>query len=88
MSSTRRVNLLNLLSYFAVIMVGVALLVSWALGFIDGAGKVAGALRVIAEVLSYVVLACYSFSFARAKGVWWLVAWAVAVVLIVVFMFL
>lgn len=82
MSSTRRVNLLNVLSYVAVVMVGVALLLG--LIFKGNAGSVAGALNLIAQCLAYLVVACYSFSYARAKGIWWLIAWVVAVVLIVV----
>ena len=85
MSSTRRTNILNVLSYVSVICVGLALLIAWALSFINGAGTVAAALEIIAECLAYIVVACYSFSFARAKGIWWLIAWVVAVVLIVVF---
>lgn len=85
MSSTRRTNILNVLSYVSVICVGLALLIGWLLSFINGAGTVAAAFNIIAEVLAYIVVACYSFSFARAKGIWWLIAWVVAVVLIVVF---
>lgn len=85
MSSTRRTHILNVLSYVSVICVGLALLIGWILGAISGAGTVAAAFNIIAECLAYIVLACYSFGFARAKGIWWLIAWVVAVVLIVVF---
>lgn len=85
MSSTRRTNILNVLSYVSVICVGLALLVAWILGFVKSASTVASALTIIAECLAYIVVACYSFSYARAKGIWWLIAWVVAVVLIVVF---
>lgn len=88
MSSTRRVNLLNVLSYVAVIMVGVALLLSWVFKAAGLTGQLVGALNLIAQCLAYLVVACYSFSFARAKGIWWLIAWVVAVVLIVVFLVL
>ncbi len=83
--STRRTNILNVLAYVSVICVGVALLIAWILGRFNGTATVASALNIIAECLAYIVVACYSFSFARAKGIWWLIAWVVAVVLIVVF---
>ncbi len=88
MTSTRRTGILNVLSYIAVIAVGVALLLSWIFKMAGLAGQLVTALNIIAQCLAYLVVACYSFSFARAKGIWWLIAWVVAVVLIVVFLVL
>lgn len=83
--STSRTNLLNVLAYIAVVAVGLALFISWVFSALNWSNGISGALKLIAECLAYIVLACYSFRYARAKGVWWLVAWAVAVVLIIVF---
>lgn len=89
MSSTRRTSILNVLSYFSVVFVGIALLLSWVFSKIGGGlGPVVGALNILAQVMAYIVVAFHSYGFARARGTWWLVVWAVAVVLIVVFLVL
>lgn len=88
MSSTSKTNILNVLAYIAVMAVGIALLLSWIFKAVGQGGALVTALNLIAQCLAYLVVACYSFSYARAKGVWWLVAWVVAVVLIVVFLIL
>jgi len=88
MSTTRRTGVLNMLSYLAIVGVGIALLLSWLLNMVGVTAQVVSALNILAQVLAYFVVACYSFSYARARGTWWLVVWAVAIVLIVVFLVL
>ena len=86
--STSKTSILNVLSYCSVVFVGIALLLSWLLSVFDVTASVVNALNVLAQVMAYIVVACHSFGYARARGTWWLVAWAVAVVLIVVFLVL
>ncbi len=86
--STRRTGLLSILSYLAVVGVGIALLLSWLLNMVGVTAQVVGALNILAQVLAYFVVACHSFGYARARGTWWLVVWAAAIVLIVVFLVL
>lgn len=86
--STRRTGILNVLSYLSVVGVGIALLLSWILNVVGMTAQVVGALNILAQVLAYIVVACHSFGYAQARGRWWLVVWAVAVVLIVVFLVL
>ncbi len=88
MSSTRRAGFLSLLSYLAIVGVGIALLMSWLLNLAGVTAQIVWALNILAQALAYFVVACYSFSYARARGTWWLVVWAVAIVLIVVFLVL
>ena len=84
-TKAERAKLLHVLSYIAVIAVGIALLLGAAFARWDiGDQGFAGALATIAQVLAYIVVACYSFSYARAKNIWYLIAWVVAVVLIVI----
>jgi len=88
-TSTKQARLLNILAYVAVIAVGLALALAYLFAKLEvGDGNLIGALYTIAQALAYIVVACYSFFYARAKGTWWLVIWAIAVVLIVVFMIL
>ena len=75
---------MNVLSYCAVVFVGLALLLGIIFQALDLTSAVVDALYILAQVMAYIVVACYSFGYARARGTWWLVAWAVAVVLIVV----
>ena len=81
-------GLLSFLSYLSVVGVGIALLLSWVLQMVGLAAQVVNALNILAEVLAYIVVACYSFGYARRRGGWWLAFWVVAVVLIVVFLVL
>ena len=81
-------NLLSVLSYLSVVGVGVALLLSWIFQMVGLTAQVVNALNILAEVLAYIVVACYSFGYARRRGGWWLAFWVVAVVLIVVFLVL
>ena len=49
-------------------------------------GEVVDALRLIGECIAYFVTAVSAFFYVRSKrNVWWYVAYAVAVVLIIVF---
>ena len=71
----------NLLSYIAVIFVGVALILQKVL---DG-GQIAQILKMIAEIFAYVILAISSFAYARSRrSIIFVLVWVVAVVLIIV----
>ena len=89
--STSRSNILHVMSYFAVVFAGIALLLSVLLGRINSMAAVANALNILAQFMAYIVVICLSFGYARARGmrggrsVWWLVVWACAAVLLVVF---
>lgn len=90
MSSTvKKTNVLHMLSYVAVIAVGLALVLSYLFKLFGLTTQLVGALNLIAQCLAYFVVACYSFSFAKSiRNKLGLIAWFVAVVLIVVFLIL
>jgi hypothetical protein len=79
-SSGGSTGVLNFLAYIAVVMVGLMLAIAY---FLKGNG---GVLGDIANALAYIVTACYSWRYARNKGIVWVVVWGVAVALIAVFM--
>ena len=83
--STRRNGILNVLSYFAVVFVGIALLLSQLLGNISALAQVANALNILAQLMAYIVVICHSYGYASARGRWWLAVWVVAVVLLAIF---
>ena len=75
-------NILNLISYIAIVCIGLALLI----GKIGG-GSLADSLHRIAEILAYVVTAVSAFCFAVSRRHWaYWVVWIVCVVLIIVLM--
>jgi hypothetical protein len=80
-----KIRFLNILAYIAVVAVGITLALAWLFGQMNvGDASLIGALKTIAAYLSYLVIACYSFFFARSKGIWWIVAWVASVTLIVI----
>lgn len=75
---------LNILGYIGIILVAVALILAKI-----GGGELASAMTLIANVIAYLITAVAGFYYARSKrNVWYFVAFAVAVILIVVFMIL
>ena len=78
-------RVLSALSYIAVVATGFAFALAWILGAFNASTTLVGALLIIAEVIMAIVVICYSYRYAQAKGTWWLVAWAVSVVLIIIF---
>ena len=78
-------GVLNIISFAAVICVGISLLLSR----VGLGGRVSGALSTIAQVISYVVLiafSCFYISKRRNLALW--IIWIISVVLIVVSFFL
>ena len=72
----------NLISYVAIVCIGVALLI----GRIGGS-SLAGAFSKVAEILAYTVTAVSALYFARSRSHWaYWVIWLVCVVLIIVLM--
>jgi len=88
--SAKGSKLMNFIAYIAIIFIGIALMLAWL--FRDGGGELTRALQLIAQILAYAVVAYYSFMYARRKQerkqIWFLIAWAAAVVLIIVFVIL
>ena len=73
--------LLNLISFIAVICVGVSLILTK----VGLNGKVTGVLSDIAQIISYVILVIVScFYVVKRRNVWLWITWAVSVVLIVI----
>ncbi|MBR2909596.1 MAG: hypothetical protein IKC11_04540 [Clostridia bacterium] len=74
-------GVLNIVSFAAVICVGVSLLLSR----VGLGGRVSGALSTIAQVISYVVLIAFScFYIAKRRNLTLWIIWIISVVLIVI----
>ena len=72
---------INLISFIAIVCIGIALLI----GKISS--SIGGAFGTIAEILAYFVTAISAFYFAVSRRHWaYYVVWAVCVILIIVLM--
>jgi len=73
---------LNLLSFVAVICIGVSLILSE----LDFLSKIQSALRDIAQIVSYIVIICVScFYIIKRRNIWLWVTWGISVALIVIY---
>lgn len=74
-------GILNIISFGAVICVGISLLLSR----VGLGGQISGALSTIAQVISYIVLIAFScFYIAKRRSLVLWILWVISVVLIVV----
>ncbi|MBQ4558103.1 MAG: hypothetical protein IJA61_01855 [Clostridia bacterium] len=77
-------KVLRVLSYWSVVLIGIALLLSKIIPTSIGAS-----IQLIGNVLAYIVVLASSFGYAMYKrNLWYFLIWAVALVLIVVFVIL
>ena len=88
-STNRWRHFVNFLAYIAVIMIGVALALSFLLGKLGVNATIAGYISKIAQALAYIIVCIASFYYARSKrNIWFFILWLIATVLIVVFVVL
>ena len=78
-------SLMDMLSFVAVVVGGVGLLVASILGKIGISANIVGTLQMITNMVGWIVLCFLSFNYIRGrKSVLLWVLWAIAVVMIVV----
>lgn len=74
---------INFLAYVAIIFIGLALIFGYI--FKDKATSVSAAFELIANIISYLLVAYFSFLFVKSKRHWaHYLVWAIALTLIVV----
>ena len=74
-------SFLSIMAYVAVVAVGVALLLQ---ALLKGE-QVAGIIKLVADVIAYLMLVIYSFAYAKSRrSVVFVIVWIIAVVLIVI----
>ena len=77
-------RILKVMAYWSVVCIGLALILSRILPT-----SISGAIELVGNILAYIVVLAYSFSYAIYKrNIWYFVIWAVALILIVVFVIL
>ncbi len=75
---------LNILSFVAVVVGGLALFISTILSYFDIAAGFVSAMQTIATSIAWIVVAIYSFNFIkRRRKIWMWVVWAIALVMVI-----
>lgn len=75
-------KVMNFIAFVGLAIVAVILVLQKILS-----GEIIGALRTIGESIAYFVTAVSAFFYVKTKrNVWWYVAYAVCVILVIVFM--
>jgi len=76
---------LNLLAFIGIITVALALI----LAKIASGSTLGNALTIVANAIAYFITAIGAFYYAKSRGnIWYLVAYFVAIILVIVFMIL
>ena len=76
---------LALFSFIAVMLLGLALVLSFVFGWIDGMGGIVGYIKRVALGIAICIPLVLSYHEARRKSQTWFILWVVATVLVVVF---
>lgn len=78
-------SLLNMIGFVGIMLVAIALIFAK----IFGGGTLTSAMNIIAETIAYLITAIVAYYYVRSKrNVWYFIAFAVAVILIIIFMIL
>ena len=78
-------SIMDMLSFIAVVVGGIGLLVASILGKVGISANIVGTLQMIANMVGWIILCFLSFNYIRTrKSVVLWVVWAVAVAMIVV----
>lgn len=78
-------NIMDMLSFFAVCLGGIALFVALILGKIGVSLEVVSLVQKLANIVGWGVLCLLSFNFIKSrKAVWMWIVWIIAVVMIVI----
>lgn len=77
--------ILNILSYAAVVLGGIALFISFILGKFHLSTSITGAMQTIANAIGWTVLCLMSAVYiSHRRKIWMWVVWAIAVVMIII----
>lgn len=77
--------ILNILSYVAVVIGGLALFISFILAKFGISTSITGAMQIIANAIGWAVLCLMSTVYvSHRRKIWMWVVWAIAVVMIVI----
>lgn len=79
----------NLLSYFAIAFIALALVINKILGALSVGAALSNALTLIAQIIAYAITAVFAFFYAKSKrNIAWMIIYIIAVILIIIFIVL
>ena len=79
-------DLLALLAFIAIMLLGLALMLRFILGAIDSVNDgISGWIERVALAIAIFIPALLSYREARRRGTVWFVLWVIAIILVVVF---
>ena len=85
-SNARWRGFMNWFAFVALMFIGVSLFIS---ALFDGGNDIRRALETLAQIMAIIVVAFYAFIYAHKKWgqkqIWFIIAWTIAVVLVVLF---
>lgn len=81
-------SVINMLAFVGVICVGLALALGYILSKVGVSAAFVTALSTVAQCIAYLIISYLSFFFVRRRHWGWILTWAIAVALIVVFIVL
>ena len=79
----------NFLAYLAIMFIAIALIVQYILSAFSVSSTVVTAMSTIAQFIAYAIAAVFAFYYAKSRrNIGFMIAYVIAVILIVVFLFL
>lgn len=82
-------GLVTFLSYIAIAMIAVALVLAKIFAALKLSSGLVGAMTLIAQVIAYSITAVFAFQYAKArKNIGWMIAFVIFVIIILVFLVL
>lgn len=82
-------GLVTFLSYCAIGLVAIALILAKLFSALKLSSGVVGAMELIAQIIAYSITAVFAFQYAKArKNIGWMIAFVVFVIVIIVFLVL
>ena len=82
-------QVVNFLSYIAVALIAVALILGKIFSAFDVSSRVVDAMTLVAQIIAYSIVAVYAYFYARSrKHIGWMIAYIIFVIAIIVFIVL
>ena len=76
----------NFLSYIAVALIAVALILGKIFSAFDLSSSLVGAMTLVAQIIAYSIVAIYAYFYARSrKHIGWMIAYIIFVIAIIIF---
>lgn len=80
---------MSFIAFLATVLVAVALVLQVVLGAVGVEAQIINAMRLVGEIIAYVIIMCVAFTYVRTKkGIVWPILYAVCVTAIIALLIL